>query len=263
MGPGAKKKAFQCPKCAFVQLEPPHLISTYCRACGDYYEVVRPGAALPPSGHFPPLPPLTGKRRDVFCHRCGATHGVSIHARSTICPGCNSGIDLTDLEFFGETSRPVDTRGHLHVGAEGTLTSSWIICGSAKIEGRVSGPLRCEGEVALATRGSMVCEISAPAVVIEKTARLLLTMPIETDRLTVRGHLAGVVRCRGLVRVLRGGVLEADVRARSVIVERGGALIGDLRVDSMQPREPGRSLHESRVRRPFSPLAGIQAGLAS
>jgi cytoskeletal protein CcmA (bactofilin family) len=188
---------------------------------------------------------------------------VSIHARSTICHGCNAAIDLTDLEFLSESSRPVDTRGHLHVGAEGKVNSLWIICGSARIEGRVSGVLRSEGEVVLATQGSMVCEISAPAVLIEKAARVQLTMPIETDSLIVRGQLSGVVRCRGPVRVLRGGLLAADVRARSVIVERGGELIGDLRVDNLQPREPGRSRHDRRVRRPFSPLSGIQAGALS
>jgi len=254
MESGTQKKPFHCPSCGFVQLEPPHLISTYCRACGDYYEVRRPGAATRARSVFPPLPPLTAQRKDVFCHRCGTTHGVSVHAKCTICPGCNAGIDLVDIEFLSPASRPVDTRGNLFVGPDAALGSSWIICGSARIEGRVSGPLCSEGEVVLATTASLVCEINAPTVVIEKRARVQLTMPIETDSLVVRGHLTGIVRCRGLVHILRGGVLEADVRARSVIVEKGGCLTGDLQVDRSQPHLPGRSFGDRRVRREFSPL---------
>jgi len=263
MESGPKKKPFHCPKCGFVQLEPPHLISTYCRACGDYYEVMRPGASKRPNAVFPPIPPITGQRKDVFCHRCGTTHSVSLHARSTICPGCNAGIDLVDIEFLTPASRPVDTRGNLFVGPEAALGSSWIICGSARIEGKVSGPLCAEGEVVLATKASLVCDIHAPSVLVDKHARVHLTAPVETDALVVKGHLAGIVRCRGLVRIMRGGSLEADVHARAVIVEKGGWLLGDLRIDRTQPHMPGRWSGDRRVRREFSPLMRVQASPAA
>ena len=33
-----QKARFQCPGCGFFQLEPPDLISTYCRSCGGRLE---------------------------------------------------------------------------------------------------------------------------------------------------------------------------------------------------------------------------------
>ncbi len=259
---GTKKKPFQCPKCAFVQLEPPHLISTYCRACGDYYEVPRVSGASKPSV-LPGLPLTKQSRRDVVCHRCGTTHSTSRKTRITMCPGCNASISLEDEEFLGPASRPVDTRGHLHVGPQGCLTSSWIICGTARIEGRVSGKLLGEGEVVLAARQLLVCHVTAPSVVIDKHARTSLPVPVCSDALIVRGHLAAPIRCRGRVHVMRGGRLTGEVHARSVAVERGGVLEGDCFVDPGQPEELAQEILELRQRRAFSPLMPGDPSLAT
>ncbi len=229
-----QKTPFRCPGCGFVQLEPSHLISTYCRSCGDYYEVGCPVPAKAPG-----LPPASSKTREVHCHRCGNSHGVSAHARSTLCPGCNSAIELEDITFLLPASRPVDTRGKLTIGPSGSLSSSWIICGSAHIAGNIVGRLRSEGEVRLATNHTCACQVAAPTVVIEKSARSSFTLPVETDHLVVWGHLTGIVHCRGIVHVRRGGRLEAEVHARSVTVEKGGALLGTCHVNVAQPEEPG------------------------
>lgn len=255
---GHAKKPFQCPSCAFLQLEPPHLISTYCRACGDYYEVKRPGAATV-SRFFPPAPILNGRRRDVFCHRCGTTHRVSEHARTTICGTCSAAIDLEDMSFLECASRPVDTRGSLLVGPGAMVSHSWLVCGSARIEGRVTGSLKSEGEVVLATTGSMVCQISAPSVVIEKGACVHVTLPVETDSFLVRGQFSGIVRSRGMVKVFRGGVLDADVKARSVVVEKGGRLNGNLCVDTTQASVASSP---QNVQRAFSPLVVVESSAA-
>ncbi len=228
-----QKTPFRCPGCGFVQLEPPHLISTYCRSCGDYYEVGRPDSKKPPHPA-----PVSSKNRGVHCHRCGNSHLVSAHARSTLCPSCNSAIELEDITFLLPASRTVDTRGRLTIGPSGSLSSSWIICGSAHIAGNIVGLFRSEGEVRLATNHSCACQITAPTVVIEKNARSSFTLPVETDHLVVWGHLTGIVHCRGVVHVRRGGRLEADVHARSVTVEKGGALLGTCHVDVTQPEPP-------------------------
>lgn len=179
--------------------------------------------------------------RLVYCHRCSTNHPVSPHARSTICPSCNAAIELTDREFRLPASLPVDTRGKLTVGPGATLSSSWIICGSAHIAGQIIGTLRSEGEVRLATNRVCACEVTAPVVVIEKNALANFTLPVETDRLVVRGHLTGIVHCRGVVHVLRGGCLEAEVHARSVKVDKGGILLGSCRVNGTEPAQPLRN----------------------
>lgn len=233
-----QKAPFQCPGCGFVQFEPPRLVSTFCQSCGDYYAVGR-GISEPP----PPLPPAAfAKRIEVRCHRCGSTHAVSPHAQSTLCPCCNSAIEMGDRTFLLPASRVVDIRGKLTIGPAGSLSSSWIVCGSAHIEGLVVGVLRSEGEVHLANTGVCACQITAPAILVDKNARVSLPLPAETGHLEVRGHLSGVIHCNGVVHVRRGGRLEAEVHARAVRVEKGGALIGSCHVDGAQPAEPSTQL---------------------
>ncbi|MFZ4778679.1 MAG: bactofilin family protein [Terrimicrobiaceae bacterium] len=230
-----QKTPFRCPGCGFVQLEPPHLISTYCQSCGDYYEVGKSGRVQAQATEQPS--PV--EKRPVLCYRCGTAHQVSTYARTTICPCCSAAIELEDMTFLSAVSRPVDTRGKLTIGPEGSLSSSWIICGSAHIEGRILGLLRSESEVHLATSQVCACQITAPEVFIEKNARASFTLPVETEHLVVRGHLTGIVHCRGIVHVRRGGCLEADVHARAVTVEKGGTLLGTCHVTGTKPGESG------------------------
>ena len=233
-----QKAQFQCPGCGFLQLEPPGLISTYCQSCGDYYSVGR--AEFSPNA--PSLPAATSDGRAILCHRCGESHFVCSHALNTICPCCNCAIELGDMMIHSPASRQVDIRGRLIVGPSASLSSSWIVCGSAEIEGSIVGVLKSEGGVHIATNRACACQITAPAVFIEKKARACFTLPLETGYLEVRGHLTGIVHCRGIVHVRCGGRLEAEVHARSVRVEKGGALLGTCHVDGAQPDEPGKLL---------------------
>jgi len=150
------------------------------------------------------------------------------------------------MVILSAASRQVDTRGRLIIGPSGSLGSSWIVCGSAVIEGRVVGMLRSEGEVRLATNGICACRITAPSLIIEKKARVCFTLPVEIGHLEVRGHLAGIVHCRGIVHVRRGGRLEAEVHSRSVRVEKGGALLGTCHVNETQPADSGKPLSSNR-----------------
>ena len=233
-----QKARFQCPGCGFIQLEPPHLISTFCQSCGEHYEVRQ--KARPKTVPTPPA--SNSEKRAVLCYRCGKTHPVSTHAANTICPYCNSAIELRDMTVLTPTSRRVDTRGKLTISSAGSLSSSWIVCGSADIAGHVSGSLRSEGEVHLATIGVCACQMTAPSVVVAKHARASFTHPLETGHLEVRGHLAGIIHCCGIVHVRCGGRLEAEVYARSVKVDKGGALLGTCHVDETQPDESGKQL---------------------
>ena len=235
-----QKARFRCPGCGFFQLEPPGLISTFCQSCGEHY-----GVRIAPTA--PTAPTISLSNRAVLCYRCGKSHPVSPHAANTICPGCNSAIELGDMTVLTPTSRQVDIRGRLVIGPAGSLSSSWIVCGAADIEGRIAGVLRSEGEVCLGARGVCACRMTAPAVVIDKKARMSLTLPLETGHLEVRGHLKGTVHCRGIVHVRRGGRLEAEVYARAVKVDKGGALFGTCHVDGTQPAEPGKQIPSYRL----------------
>lgn len=143
------KSPFRCPACGFVQLEPPHLVSTNCRSCGAHYKASDSTEGLDASsGSLSPAGRKHETGKPVHCLKCGRTHQVSPKAQSTICPGCYAPIELIDVNITAHASRSIDTRGHLKITAKGSVSNPWIICGSARIEGPFHGHLRCEGRPA-------------------------------------------------------------------------------------------------------------------
>lgn len=223
------KTPFRCPECGFVQLEPPHLVSTNCRSCGAHYEAA--GAA---AGEVE-LPVFAGgKPRDegkaVHCLKCGRVHRVAKKAQSTICPGCYAPIELVEVAINGPSSRAVDTRGHLKLGPKGSLLNDWVVCGTARLEGAFAGHVRCEGEARLALRKPVAGRLTAGSVLVEKKTAAEFSKTVEADEFSVRGTLAGPVLSRGCVRVLGGGRCEGTVEARALVVEKGGSLVAECRI---------------------------------
>ena len=232
MAAGPRKAPSKCPHCGFVQDEPAHALSTYCRGCGEYYKISAGHDERPDKSRSEGVVGRAVKQifsrppRQVHCHKCGTTHEVSGHAQITICPGCNTSIELGDLTFSSNVSRPVDTRGKLTVTPSGYLNNAFIICGEGLIEGRLTGTICCEGTLTLACSGKVSCKVTSETLVIGKGAHVDLTYPTVARTLTVYGHIVGDFTCEGL-RILKGGSLEGNVSARSVIVERGGTFRAD------------------------------------
>ena len=232
-----RKAPFRCPHCGFVQDEPEHLISTYCRGCGSYYKVVPPAAALARYSsevrtrirrRLPKIPP-----RQVRCYHCGQTHEVSGRARTTLCPECNAAIELSDVTVSSSTTRPIDTRGSLTITPSGYISSALTVCREAVIAGKVSGTLVCETLVRLVYSGRLSCQIKTESMVIEKESRVELSYPIETNELIVYGQAVGNFECAGRIWIDKGGLIEGRIAAHSVVVERGGVLVAESSVRPM------------------------------
>jgi cytoskeletal protein CcmA (bactofilin family) len=239
-----RKAPSRCPHCGFVQNEPEHLISTYCRGCGSYYKVfTSPAKATFSSRSYPargrttrraPLPPP----REIHCYRCGRTHEVSGHARTTFCPDCHAAIELADVTISSRTSKPIDTRGDLMIAPSGYVSSALIVCREAVVAGRISGTLICEGALRLVCSARLSCQMSARSIVIEKDARVELSCPIKAGDLTVYGQAAGNFECTGRIWIDKGGLIEGRVAARSVVVERGGTLLAESSIRPVPREEP-------------------------
>jgi len=252
-----RKAPFHCPHCGFIQHEPVHLISTYCRSCGSHYEIAgaAPAEAGPEKKRDSLLKRVTSRPpRSIRCHHCAKTHEVSGHAKSTICPGCNASIELGDLTFSSHVSRPVNTRGKLIVEPGGSLNCALIICGEALIEGRINGALHCEGTLRLACSGKSSGRITAKSIIIEKGADLDLIHPVKTDGLTVNGRASGNFECDGQVRVARRGILEGRIVARSIVVERGGILRAESSIQPLHPKDAPQVAGENATAFTSSPL---------
>ena len=233
-----RKAPFHCPHCGFVQSESVHLISTFCRSCGRHFEISRAASPGPPVAKAHALKWMGSRPpRQVLCHHCQQTHEVSGHALSTICQGCNASIELTDLTFSSQVSRPVDTRGKLTIAPGGSLNCPLIICGEALIEGSVNGALLCEGTVRLAGSGKSSGRITTKSLIIEKRAQVELVHPVKTTDLVVHGRAKGNFACEGSVRISKRGILEGRITARSVVVERGGILLAESTIQPLPFRD--------------------------
>lgn len=186
---------------------------------------IRAAAASAAPLRVPAGPPrLPGKR--VHCYKCHNEHTVSHFAKTTLCPSCGAFIELGNLTVTANTSRPVDIRGHLEVRGGANLNNSWIVCCSAEIEGSVTGTLICEERLILSGSGRLSFRAYAGDVLVAARVRVEMGFPLVTAFLDVRGALEGPVLCSGPVRVRKGGELAGEVRARSIIVDKGGTFRG-------------------------------------
>lgn len=226
-----------CPYCGHTQAEPSRFISTFCRACGQYY-AVRNIKSLPL------IPIQSGRRtildRKLICHRCGQHQRISAYAKTTLCIQCSTAIRLTDVSITSSTSQEVDTRGRLTIFPKGSLEGGLSICGSAVIRGKFSGILFCEQTARLFGKGRYRAQLVAKCVQIEREADLFFHFPICTEKLIVYGHLTSAILCRGPIHVQKRGVLEGPSWARAIDVAKSGHYTGNLHIRQDEPKDPPR-----------------------
>ncbi|MGH8047133.1 MAG: bactofilin family protein [Chthoniobacterales bacterium] len=250
---GIRKVPTTCPHCGHVQQEPAGLISTYCRGCGDHYAVRR--EAPPIAAQKPSLPQRVREKiiprqpHRIACHECGHEHAATTHAESTACPACGANIELRDIEILGHSTRIVHTRGTVHVGREGFLNSTRIVCGSAFVEGRIAGRITCEGTLRLRGHGICRAQITTKTLIIDRGASLYFPSTLHVGEVLIRGRVEADVECTGTLHIGRYGGLEGDIQARSMIVDKGGFYAGEVQVATSisRPEESPRDDRELRV----------------
>jgi cytoskeletal protein CcmA (bactofilin family) len=278
MPPRKPKKAVSCPKCAASQQEVPGVISTFCRACGNHFELGdKPPAATqakvatwgerlaPLAARLAPLTkralrqaepwllryePQIDQLREYYhrwrppefkrvrCHECGRLHEVPYLAASTSCPNCNAPIDLYDVLVEKRISRVVRTRGTLTIKKFGYLNNQVTICGAADIGGGAAGKIFCDGETKIRTAGRLNCEVGSRRIRIEKGADVVVAHPIRVHDMVVRGKITARIYCNGTLRILKRGFLRGEVHARSIMVDKGGLLQAELNIGRFDEDDP-------------------------
>ncbi|MBU3666020.1 MAG: polymer-forming cytoskeletal protein [Chthoniobacterales bacterium] len=277
MPPRIAKQAVTCPECGATQQESPGVISTFCRSCGQHFELAgkppAPAVAArtwaarlaPLAARLEPLKkralkaaepwllryePQIGKLREYYerwrppefkrvrCHECGRIHEVPRLASSTSCPNCNAHIDLYDVIVEKRMSRVVRTRGNLVIKKFGYLNNQLTICGNADIGGGAAGKIFCDGETKISTTGRLNCEIGSRRVRVEKGADVIIAHPIRVHDMVVRGKLTARIYCNGTLRILKRGFLRGEVHARSITVDKGGLLQAELNIGRFDEQDP-------------------------
>ena len=149
-------------------------------------------------------------------------------ATSTICPSCSAHIDLSDYKIATSFSRSIRTTGEVHVTAKGDLSSSSVRCSRAVIEGRLRGNLDSGGSIIIYASGKIPGKLSASEMVIEKRSQVQFFRRVRVANIEIRGRMSGEIVADGLVTIRKYAVLEGDVTARAINVEKGGAFSGQL-----------------------------------
>ena len=215
--------------------------STMCRQCGRHFSPTdpKPGlqirtkeAAAPapaPSG-FRKIEGLWGRQRSrmVACFECKRKHEVNDAATSTNCPGCSAHIDLRDYKITTPFSRSIRTRGEIHLTTKGDLSSTSVVCRSAVIEGRLRGNLQCEESATINFTGKIPGRLTANYVSVERKADVQCYRRVTVGSIDIKGRMSGEIVATGAVNIHKTGVLDGNVTAKSLTIDKGGIFSGGL-----------------------------------
>jgi cytoskeletal protein CcmA (bactofilin family) len=218
--------------------------TTMCRQCGRSFSPGAPkpgllkssagpakGSGLVREGHgFSKLEGLFNRQRNrvVACFECKRKHEVSDAATSTNCPGCSAHIDLRDYKITTSFSRSIRTRGELHLTGKGDLSSTSVICKSALIEGKLRGNLQCEESATINYVGKIPGRLTANYVLVERKSDVQCFRRIRAGSIDIKGKMSAEVIATGPVNIHKTGVLEGNVTAKSINIEKGGIFSGQL-----------------------------------
>lgn len=111
-----------------------------------------------------------------------------------------------------------------HTTVDGTMTTPHDL----RVEGQVSGALRCDGVLYVASGAEIDADIAATDAVIE-------------------GTIAGSIVCSGRLEIRPSGVIRATVRTRRLVIHEGAVLEGRLDME-----------HEAPIDQPASAATGLE-----
>src|SRR4051794_34323758 len=217
--------------------------TTMCRQCGRSFAPGTPRPALRPPVAGPNEPAgaresftigkieglwKTPRNRVVACFECKRKHEVSDAATSTNCPGCSAHIDLRDYKIATSFSRSIRTRGELHLTSKGDLSSTSVICKSAIIEGKLRGNLQCEESATVSYVGKIPGRLTANYICVERKSDVQCFRRVRAGSIDIKGKMSAEIIATGPVNIHKTGVLEGNVTAKSINIEKGGIFSGQL-----------------------------------
>jgi cytoskeletal protein CcmA (bactofilin family) len=222
--------------------------STMCRQCGAHFVPSAPKMEVRLRSKDEPVetvadPSLIRKLEGFWskhhsaiieCFDCKATQEVSSAASSTICPKCSTHIDLHDYKITTSFSRSIRTYGQIHLTAKGDLSSSNVTCRSALIEGKLRGNLHCLGTATINFIGKIPGRLTAEHVLVERKSVVQFFRRVRVKSIEIRGRMTGEIVAQAAVIIHRNAMLDGNVTAKSISVEKGGIFCGQLIIGSAE-----------------------------
>lgn len=220
--------------------------STMCRQCGAHFvpSAPKPQLRLRSKEEIiePVAEPSIFRKLEGFwtrhysaiieCFDCKATQEISSAAHSTICPKCSKHIDLRDYKITTSFSRSIRTNGQVHLAAKGDLASSNVICRAALIEGKLRGNLQCLGRATINFVGKIPGQLTAEHILVDRKSVVQFFRRVRVKSIEIRGRMTGEILAESAVIIHRNAVLDGNVTAKSISVEKGGIFCGQLIIGS-------------------------------
>jgi len=220
--------------------------STMCRQCGSHFapasapkheirlkpreERVEAAVAGSDSSILGKIEGLWTKHHnsEIECFDCKAKHEVSSAATSSFCPKCSTHVDLRNYKITTSFSRSIKTQGQIHVTPKGDLSSTTVTCRSALIEGKMRGNMNCRGTATINFVGKIPGRLVAENVVVDRKSDVHFFRRIHVKTIEIRGRMTGEIVAEGAVVIHRNALLDGNVTAKSISVEKGGIFMGQL-----------------------------------
>lgn len=162
--------------------------------------------------------------RDVVCYECGRRSHVPAAALSAHCVHCRAHLNMADVELRpGSRRLTVRTLGDVTVAADAVLSHLSLVCRNLTLLGRASGSFRCSGTLRVANSCRVEGAVQAAKLEVEKGVDVVFVQGARVGEACLRGCVSGRLECRGVVSILKGGILYGDCVARRVDVEPGAA----------------------------------------
>jgi cytoskeletal protein CcmA (bactofilin family) len=220
--------------------------STMCRQCGSHFAPAAPKQEIRLRAKEEPVESLADPslrqrieglwnkhhNSEIECFECKAKQEISSAASSTFCPKCSTHIDLRNYKVTTSFSRSIKTQGEVHVTAKGDLSSTNVTCRSALIEGKMRGNMTCVGTATINFVGKIPGRLTAENVLIERKSDVHFFRRIRVKSIEIRGRMTGEIVAEGTVIIHRSALLDGNVTAKSISVEKGGIFSGQLIIGS-------------------------------
>jgi cytoskeletal protein CcmA (bactofilin family) len=219
--------------------------TTMCRQCGSHFapaapkmEIrMRPKEERVEAATVASDPSLRQKiegfwgkhhNSEIECFDCKAKHEVSSAATSSFCPKCSTHVDLRNYKINTSFSRSIRTQGEIHITPKGDLSSTTVTCRAALIEGKLRGNLNCLGRATINFVGKIPGRLVAEHIVIDRKSDVHFFRRLQVKSIEIRGRMTGEVVAEGAVIIHRNALLDGNVTAKSISVEKGGIFSGQL-----------------------------------
>jgi cytoskeletal protein CcmA (bactofilin family) len=216
--------------------------STMCRQCGSHFAPSVPKHEVRLRPKDEPVEPAADPSllqkiegfwnkhhsSEIECFECKAKQEISSAASSTFCPKCSTHIDLRSYRVTSSFSRSIKTQGEIHVTPKGDLSSSSVTCRSALIEGKMRGNMNCLGTATINFVGKIPGRLTAEHILVDRKSDVHFFRRLRVKSIEIRGRMTGEIVAEAAVIIHRGALLDGNVTAKSISVEKGGIFMGQL-----------------------------------